>query len=123
MSSNTILYVDFANRVLISPTEHTLVIKVCVRKKNEIGFISWKIKIYIETIEFSKKQIKNPAAIVYNHTQFISKSSLKFKNLLPLIMIFLAFHLNVCIFQNVQSRKGYASKWNFIVKRGIAALS
>lgn len=49
--SNTILYVDFANRVLISPTEHTLVIKVCVRKRNEIGFISWKIKIYIETIE------------------------------------------------------------------------
>lgn len=61
--SNTILYVDFANRVLISPTEPILVIKVCVRKKNEIGFISWKIKIYIETIE-SLGRNKNPAAII-----------------------------------------------------------
>lgn len=49
--SNTFLYSDFANGVLISLTEPTVVVKVCVKKMNAIGFISWKYEMYIKIIE------------------------------------------------------------------------
>lgn len=49
--SNTSLYADFANGVSISATEHTLVVKVCVKKRNAIRYISWKYEIYIKIIE------------------------------------------------------------------------